>query len=73
MAAGFLQEDNGSNSATRLMCFTSLINAMGLSWYYVYKGTAAPADTLIIIFLFVIGAFAPKLIQKFAENKLGKV
>jgi hypothetical protein len=69
--AGFLQENNGSSSATRLMCLMSLVNAMGLSWAYMYSGKNAPENMLIVIFLFAIGAFAPKLIQKFAEQKLG--
>lgn len=68
----------------RLMCLLSLITAIILSFLVVGQSlqrssmpitpptTYPPRDpeTLYIIFGFLIAAFAPKAVQKFAEQKL---
>lgn len=64
---GFLEEDNGHKSTMRAMCFTSLIAAIifgGLTIYLQDKGSG-----LYITTMFLIGAFAPKYLQKFVESK----
>ena len=65
----FFQEDNGNQSSMRLMSFLSLLASMvfgGLTIYTQY------ADGIIITFGFLVGAFAPKAVQKFAEQKVPK-
>lgn len=67
MAATFFQEDNGNQSSMRLMSFLSLLASMTfavLTFYTKYT------DGIIITFGFLLGAFAPKAIQKFAEQKV---
>jgi hypothetical protein len=53
---GFFQEDNGNKSSMRLMSFTAILRASD--------------EGIYITFGFLIGAFAPKAVQKFAETKL---
>lgn len=65
--AGFLQEDNGSNSSMRLMSALSLVAAICVAGYGMY---ANKASTFEITGLFLAGAFAPKAIQKRFEEKL---
>jgi len=61
----FFQEDNGNSSSMRLMCFVSLITAVVCGVLVtIGKGTS---DGVIITFGFLIAAFAPKAVQKFAE------
>lgn len=81
---GFLEESPGSRSSMRLMCMMALITAIILSGVVVGQslqqssrpitpGTGYPArdpEILYIIFGFLISAFAPKAVQKFAEQKL---
>lgn len=50
------QEDNGRMSATRVMCFICLINAVVLCY--------VPAGTLANVSLWIGFAFGSKLIQK---------
>ncbi len=72
--AGILQEDNGNGSTMRVMCFVSLIAslAIGAATLYVsakYRGVD-PGTGIYMTTLFLISAFAPKALQKFAEQKL---
>lgn len=69
MKTKFLEETPGVKSWTRLqslltLCFFFLITA-----YQVYKETV----NFELILLLMVGAIAPKLIQKFAEQKTGVV
>lgn len=68
--SNFLQEDNGKTSTTRLMSWVSLFNAIGLSWLYMQHPFQ---DGLVLVFGFMVSAFAPKLVQKFAEQKIGAI
>ena len=67
MAAKFFQEDNGSQSSMRLMCFLSLLASMAFAALTIYTKYT---DGIIITFGFLLGAFAPKAVQKFAEKKV---
>ena len=62
---GYLQDDNGNNSSMRLMCFLSLLGAFLFGWIAICKGGD---NGLFVFFGFLIGAFAPKAVQKFAET-----
>jgi len=82
---GFLEESPGNSSAMRLMCMMSLITAIALSVLVIgappYKSVNEKGQTsyvypardpqaVYLIFGFLVAAFAPKAIQKFAEQKL---
>lgn len=72
---GFLQEDNGSKSSIRLMSVISLVAAIGFGFLTIQTASANPANAmqvatpgLYITGMFVLGAFAPKALQKFMEK-----
>ena len=83
---GFLEESPGNSSAMRLMCMISLCTAIGLSVFSAvisqpYKQLDDKGRTTLVypqrdlqgiylIYGFLVAAFAPKAIQKFAEQKL---
>lgn len=72
---GFFQEDNGTHSLMRVMCFVSLLAAIAFGTLTILlsaSGKSADAGTngIYITFGFLIGAFAPKAVQKFAEQKI---
>lgn len=72
---GFFQEDNGSYSSMRLMSFLSLFGAVLFGVLTVFLNSHGRNDGgngLFITFGFLLGAFAPKAIQKFAEQKIPK-
>ena len=62
----FLHDDEGNPSSMRLMSIISLLSAIGLAVLPVITD-AASQDTVVLYFL--TAAFAPKAIQKFAEQK----
>jgi len=65
----FFQEDNGNKSSMRLMCFVALIASIIFGVLTIYTGNK---DGIIITFGFLIGCFAPKAVQKFAEQKVNR-
>ena len=65
--ATFFQEDNGNLSSMRLMCFISLIAGILFGVLTIYTKNQ---DGIIVTFGFLLGAFAPKALQKFAEQKV---
>lgn len=83
---GFLEESPGNSSVMRLMCMMALTTAISLSVFHIattpsYKSTDEKGRTALVftprdpqaiylIYGFLIAAFAPKAIQKFAEQKL---
>ena len=72
---GFFQEDNGSHSSMRLMSFFALIAAALFGVLTIHlnaHGNNDGGNGLYITFGFLLAAFAPKAIQKFAEQKLPK-
>ena len=71
-----MEEDSGSRSSMRLMCMISLAASImfGVLTLYAPPGTAPDRNIgLILTGLFLVGAFAPKAVQKFAEQKIGPI
>lgn len=77
---GFLQETPGNNSAMRLMCMMALVTAIVLSVFVIatpnktenrdgsFSYPSRDPQAIYLIFGFLVAAFAPKAIQKFAEK-----
>ncbi|MEG4533670.1 hypothetical protein [Microcoleus sp. D2_18a_D3] len=63
--AEFFQENNGNYSAMRAMSFIALIAAIGFG---VITINSKNADGKYITTSFLVAAFAPKAVQKFAER-----
>lgn len=73
---GFFQEDNGTYSSMRLMCFLSLFAAITFGLLTILlnaNGKSDGGNGIYITFGFLIGAFAPKAVQKFAEQKIPQI
>ncbi len=84
---GFLEESPGNRSSMRLMCLLALLASIAFGSITMMRSApmvsrdAAGQDTLtypprddtgmIITFAFLLAAFAPKVVQKFAEQRLG--
>ena len=66
---GYFKDDKGNKSAMRLMSGVALIAAVIFAWL-VITGDPDPESTKIV-FGFLIAAFAPKAVQKFAEREAG--
>jgi len=62
----FFKDDSGYLSFMRLCSFIALIVAILMSWYAIVFHTEKESFTIILTW--VIAAFAPKTIQKFAER-----
>jgi len=61
-----LKDINGQTSSMRVMCFCSLI----VSTIFGYITLTTPTtDGVALTVAFLVGAFAPKAVQKFAEEK----
>ena len=71
-----LAEDNGNVSSMRAMCFVSLAASVVFGAASLYLSALHsgfdPATGIYMTTLFLVGAFAPKAVQKFAEEKLPK-
>jgi hypothetical protein len=65
--SGYFQDDNGNQSSMRVMCFMSLIAAIAAAALMFFKPPTEAFNGLYIFTVFMVGAFAPKAIQKFAE------
>ena len=84
---GFLEESPGNRSSMRLMCLLALLASIAFGSITMLRSApmvgrdAAGQDTLtypprddtgmIVTFAFLLAAFAPKVVQKFAEQRLG--
>jgi hypothetical protein len=72
---GFLQDDQGHQSSMRLMSLIALLTAVVfgalsvLAAIEVIGNGSGGADAITITFGFLVAAFAPKAVQKFAEQK----
>lgn len=62
----FFSENNGRLSSMRLYCFISLLTSIGISFYGILMNKTT--DIFSFTVLYLVGAFAPKSIQKFAEQ-----
>lgn len=69
MASGFLQDHKGDSSLMRLMSFTALVMAFAFGLIAALHPKANDANALYLAMGFLIAAFAPKALQKFAESK----
>lgn len=65
---GFFDESPGNKSQNRLMTFASFLASVGIAAIMMLKGDAS-GNGMLLFYGFLVGAFAPKLIQKFAENQ----
>ena len=63
---GFLDDNQGNRSSIRLMSFISL----GAAILFGYMELTSKADPPYITMMFLLGAFAPKALQKFIEDKV---
>ena len=84
---GFLEESPGNRSSMRLMCLLALLASIAFAAVTMVRSapiltrdsagqetlTAPPRDDtgMLISFAFLVAAFAPKVVQKFAEQRLG--
>ncbi len=64
----WLTDDQGSPSSMRLMSMLALIVAAGLAGVEVFGWGSGGSKTELVLY-FLVAAFAPKAIQKFAEAK----
>jgi hypothetical protein len=64
----FLEDDQGKASSMRLMSMISLIASIAFGLIVTLR-TAFSENGLYITIAFLIAAFAPKALQKFAEVK----
>lgn len=66
---GFFTDNDGNPSSMRLMSLMSLVTSMALAFIAATSGNPISSETVQIIFVFMLGAFAPKTVSKFAESK----
>ena len=62
---GFLDDDQGNSSSIRLMSVISLFAAIGFGYMELMEKVSPPYVTA----MFLLGAFAPKALQKFIEDR----
>lgn len=66
----FLEEAPGQQSSIRVMSFIALLASIAFGLITLLHPEANDANGLYLTSFFLIGAFAPKALQKFAEAKL---
>ena len=67
---GFLKDDQGKASSMRLMSFIALIGSIVFGLISILHPVASKGvNGLYITMAFLLAAFAPKALQKFAETK----
>lgn len=64
---GYMTDDKGNPSSMRLMSLLALLIAGGLACVEVFGWGSSEGNTEIILY-FLVAAFAPKAVQKFAEK-----
>lgn len=69
ISVGFMQENNGNSSSMRLMSLIALISAIAFGGITLAKPEVKDIGTNLT-FSFLVAAFTPKAVQKFAENKV---
>ena len=73
MKPGFLEDDRGNPSSMRLMSVISLIASIAFGLVSILHPVASKgANGLYITMAFLLAAFAPKALQKFAEMRVPK-
>ena len=64
----YLTDSDGNKSAMRMMCAFSLAVSIVLAFSEAF-GVATSDGTTQLILYFLVAAFAPKAVQKFAETE----
>ena len=64
----YLTDDQGNPSSMRLMSMLALLVAGGLAFTEAFGWGAGNGKTELVLY-FLVAAFAPKAVQKFAETK----
>jgi len=64
----FFTDDQGNLSSMRLMSMLALVVAAGLAAVEIFGWGSDEGKTELILY-FLVAAFAPKAVQKFAEKK----
>lgn len=65
---GLFTDDRGNPSSMRLMSMLALLIAGGLAFIETFGWGAGTGKTELVLY-FLVAAFAPKAVQKFAETK----
>ena len=65
---GYLTDDTGNPSSMRLMSMLALVVAAVLAGVEVLGWGSGESKTELVLY-FLVAAFAPKAVQKFAENR----
>ena len=65
---GFFYEKEGVKSSMRLQSFIALVAAIALGAFAVWT-KQLDVNVIAMVTLFVVAAFAPKSVQKYAELK----
>ncbi len=68
-AHGYLTDDQGHPSSMRLMSMVALIAAIAFGLITLLHASANDENGLYLTASFLVAAFAPKALQKFAESK----
>ena len=66
---GILSDDSGAPSSMRLMSMIALFTSIGFGWVTITKDLIS-YNGIYITIGFLLAAFAPKALQKFAEVKI---
>ena len=66
---GYLTDDNGHPSSMRLMSFVALLAAIVFGLIVLLHEGANDLNGLYLTIAFLLAAFAPKALQKFAEAR----
>ena len=67
MKIGYFEEAEGVKSSMRLMCFIALITGILLSFFIIWQ-KQLDVNSITLITIWVVAAFAPKAVQKYAEK-----
>lgn len=65
----YMNDPQGNPSSMRLMSMLSLLCAIAIAGVEVMGWGAQGGDRSELVLYFLIGAFAPKAVQKFAETR----
>ena len=67
MKIGYFEEAEGVKSSMRLMCFIALVTGILLSFFIIWQ-KQLDVNSITLITIWVVAAFAPKAVQKYAEK-----
>ncbi len=66
---GWFSDDRGNPSSMRLVSMLALLVAGGLGFVEVFGWGSGSGNTELVLY-FLVAAFAPKAVQKFAEIRI---